>query len=166
MNVLAHGSRRFAILSVGVAAAAGIGPGIASGESAASLPDPCAILTKVQPENTIAKGQAVAVKLGKLVKYGSGSSGSLYCPEMVGKLTVSITVSHSAGGFGGVQITSRTHPTGLGSGDELIVGHSPAGAPVDFIAFHTSKAYVSISANGASPASLTTLARQVYALIR
>jgi hypothetical protein len=159
--------RHITTLSVGIAVvAASIGSAIANASEAASLPDPCALLTKVQAENTIAKGTTVIVKLGKLVKYGSGNLASSYCPEMVGKLTVSISLSHAAGGFGGVRITSTTHPTGLGSGDALIVGTSPTGGPVDFIVFHTTKAYVSISANGATPSSLTALARQVYPLVR
>ena len=166
MKVLVHGSRRLAVVfSVGVVAAA-LGAGVASGGSAATLPDPCALLAKVHPELTIAKGKTVTTTLGKRATYGSGKLQSLYCPETVGKLTVSITVSHSAGAFGGVKVTSTTHPSGLGSGDTLIVGQSPTGAPVDLIVFHTATVYVSISANGASPASLTTLARQVYAAVR
>jgi hypothetical protein len=59
-----------------------------------------------------------------------------------------------------------THPAGLGSGDMLVVGKSPTGGPVDFISFHTATIYASLSANGATPSSLTTLARQVYKLLR
>jgi hypothetical protein len=159
--------RHIATLAVAIAAGtAMIGSAIANASEAAGLPDPCVLLTKVHAENTIAKGTTVSVKLGKLVKYGSGNLASSYCPEMVGKLTVSISLSHAAGGFGGVRITSTTHPTGLGPGDELIVGTGPTGGPVDFIVFHTSKAYVAISANGATPSSLTALARQVYPLVR
>ena len=52
------------------------------------------------------------------------------------------------------------------TGDELVVGTGPTGSPVDFIVFHTTRAYVSINANGATPRSLTALARQVYPLVR
>jgi hypothetical protein len=41
------------------------------------------------------------------------------------------------------------------------VGSGQSGAPVDFIFFHATKAALDISANGATPSSLTTLARQV-----
>ena len=140
--------------------------GAAIANAASALPDPCTLLTKVHPESTIAKGTTVTAKLGKLVKYGSGTFATLYCPETVGKLTVSISVSHNGGGFGGIRVTSTSHPTGLGSGDELIVGIGQSGGPIDFIVFHTTKAYVDISANGATPSSLTALARQVYVLVR
>jgi hypothetical protein len=168
MKVLARRLLRQSVaLSVRVAIlAATVGATVANAAPSAALPDPCTLLTKVHPENTIAKGTTVTVKLGKLVKYGSGKFASFYCPETVGKLTVSISISQGGGGFGGVRVTSTTHPTGLGSGDELIVGAGQSGGPVDFIVFHTTKAYVDISANGATPSSLTALARQVYALVR
>jgi hypothetical protein len=159
--------RHTVALSVCIAVvSAAAGSATATASSAATLPDPCALLTKVHPENTIAKGTTVTVKIGKLVKYGSGRSAGSSCSEMVGRFTVSISLSHTAGGFGGVRIISTTHPTGLGPGDELIVGTGPNGAAVDFIVFHTAKAYVDISANGATPSSLTALARQVYPLVR
>jgi hypothetical protein len=58
-----------------------------------------------------------------------------------------------------------THPTGLGSGDELVVGKTPTGGPVDFVVFHKSTTYADLSANGANPSSLTTLAREIYKLL-
>lgn len=131
----------------------------------APLPDPCTLLTKAHAEESIAKGKTVTVKLGKVTKSGSGSLAAAFCPELVGTLTVSIYVSHSFGGFGGVQVKSTTHPTGLGSGDNLIVGTGPSGGPVDFIVFHTGGLYLDVSANGATPANLTTFARQVYKLL-
>jgi len=159
--------RQAVALSVGVAVvAATAGAAIAKASSSAALPNPCTLLTEVHPQDTIAKGTTVTVKLGKLVKYGSGKYEDLYCPETVGKLTVSISFSQYGGGYGGVKVTSITHPTGLGSGDELVVGVGRTNLPVDFIAFHTTKVYVSISANGAAPSSLTDLARQVYVLVR
>jgi hypothetical protein len=87
------------------------------------------------------------------------------CSETVGTLPVYLTVSHSFGGFGGIKVTSTTHPSGLGPGDELVVGAGPTGNPVDFIVFHKSTVYVDLSANGANPSRLTTLARQVYRLL-
>jgi hypothetical protein len=167
MKVLAPPPLHHMALSVGVAVVAvAAGAAIAAASGTATLPDPCALLAKVHPETTIAKSRTVTVKLGKLVKSGSGNFATAYCRETVGKLTVSISVSHEAGGFGGVHVTSTTHPTGLGAGDELVVGTGPTGSPVDFIVFHTTRAYVSINANGATPSGLTALARQVYPLVR
>jgi hypothetical protein len=166
MNVHALRSLRHAagILAIAVVAA---GSTIAGASAAGTLPDPCTLLTQVHAENTIAKGKTVTVKLGKLSKYGTGNGASLSCAEKVGTLNVSIDVSHYVGGFGGVKITSTTHPSGLGAGDALIVGSGAgSGGPVDFITFHTAKGYFDISANGANPIELTTLARQVYALVK
>jgi hypothetical protein len=140
---------------------------VASGAAtAAALPNPCALLTAVHAEKTLAKGKSVVVKHGKLVKSGSGSFVRLTCSEMVGTQPVFLTLSHSSGGFGGVKITSTTHPSGLGSGDQLVVGTGPTGAPVDFIVFHKAGVFADISANGANPGKLTTLARQLFKLIR
>ena len=153
--------RRLAVLGF----AALIAP-VASGlASSATLPNPCTLLSKVRAERTLARGKSVVVTHGKLASHGSGSLASSTCSEMVGTLPVYLTVSHSVGGFGGFQVTSRTHPSGLGSGDNLFVGTGPAGGPVDFIVFHKSRVYVDLSANGASPTRLTTLARQVYRLL-
>lgn len=167
MKVLSPRSLRHSALSMGVAVvAAAAACSAAAAAPAAALPDPCSLLTKAQPQNTIAKGMTVAVKLGKLVKSGTGNNAYAYCTETVGKLTVSISVSHYLGGFGGVRIVSTTHPTGLGAGDELVVGTGMSGGAVDFIIFHAGGVYLDISANGATPTSLTDLARQVYALVR
>jgi len=71
--------------------------------------------------------------------------------------------SKYAGGFGGVKITSETHPSGLGAGDDLFVGTGLGNAgPVDFINFHKGGIYASVSANGSEPSNLTALAREVY----
>ena len=133
--------------------------------TAAVFPNPCALLTAVHAEKTLTKGRSVVVKHGKLVKSGAGSSVSLTCSEMVGTQPLFLTLSHSSGGFGGIKITSTTHPTGLGSGDVLVVGTGPTGGPIDFILFHKNTVYADISANGANPRNLTILARQLYKLI-
>ena len=135
--------------------------------TAAALPNPCGLLAKAHAEKTLARGKSVVVRHAKLTKYGSGSLASSTCSEMVGALPVFLTLSHSSsGGFGGIKVTSITHPSGLGSGDELVVGTGPTGKPVDFIVFHTATVHADISANGASPGNLTTLARQVYKLLK
>lgn len=136
----------------------------AANASTATLPNPCGLLAKVHAEKALGKG-SVAVKPGKLTRSGSGSGASSTCAEMVGTLSVFLTFSHSAGGFGGLTITSKTHPSGLGSGDELVVGSSPSGSPVDFIVFHKKTVFVDLSANGAAPSHITTLARQIYKLL-
>jgi hypothetical protein len=101
----------------------------------------------------------------KLTNHGSGSLASSTCSETVGTLPVYLTVSHASGGFGGIKVSSTTHPSGLGIGDELVVGTGPTGKPVDFIIFHRLTVYMDLSANGAKPSSLTTLARQIYKLL-
>lgn len=148
-----------ALIAVGVAAA--------TGSATATLPNPCTLLTKVHPEHALArKGKHLGVKRRKLARYGAGKQASSICSETVGTMPVSLSLSLAApGGFGGVSVTSTTHPAGLGSGDMLVVGKSPTGGPVDFISFHTATIYASLSANGATPSSLTTLARQVYKLL-
>ena len=162
MEALARSRRRTAVFCFVVACSAVV---VASTASAAALPNPCTLLIKVHPEKTLAGGKPVAVTHGKLTKSGSGSLASSTCSEMVGKLSVFLTLSPSAGGFGGINVISTTHPSGLGSGDELVVGTSPSGKPVDFIVFHRSSVYADISANGAKPGNLTLLARQVYKLL-
>ena len=152
---------RLAILGV----AALIAPVAAGTASSATLPNPCTLLSKVHPERTLAKGKSVVVTHGKLANHGSGSLASSTCSETVGTLPVYLTVSHSFGGFAGIKVTSITHASALGPGDELVVGASPTGSPVDFIVFHKSTFYVDLSANGANPSRLTTLARQVYRLL-
>ena len=138
----------------------------AAGSAAvATLPNPCTLLTKVHPEHTFGHGTTVAVMHRKLQKYGSGAYAGSYCSEMVGKLLVTLSLSASAGGSGGVKVISQTHPSGLGSAATLTVGTGPTGSPVDFVAFRKASLYVSLSANGAKPSSITTLARQVYKLL-
>ena len=102
---------------------------------------------------------------GKISRFGSGKTASTTCSVKVGSLSVFFTLSHAAGGSGGVSITSKTHPSGLGSGDELVVGKSPSGSPVDFITFHKKGVFADLSANGATPAHITTVARQIYKLL-
>jgi hypothetical protein len=162
VEALARSRRRTAVFCFVVACSAVI---VASAASAATLPNPCTLLVKVHPEKTLARGKSVTVTHGKLAKSGSGSLASSTCSEKVGTLSVFLTLSNSAGGFGGIQIISTTHPSGLGGGDELVVGTGPSGNPVDFIVFHKSTVYADISANGAKPSNLTTLARQVYKLL-
>ena len=125
----------------------------ASAASPATLPNPCTLLSKVHAERTLAKGKSVVVTHGKLANHGSGSLASSTCSEMVGTLPVYLTVSHSFSGFGGIKVTSITHPSGLGPGDELVVGAGPTGSPVDFIVFHKSTVYVDLSANGSRSTS-------------
>ncbi len=111
-----------------------------------------------------AHGQTLAVKHRKHQKYGTGRYTGVSCSETVGTQPLSISLtSGSTGGFGGVKITSQSHPAGLGSEATLIVGvGAGSGAPVDFIEFHRKTVYVDISANGMSPSTLTTFARQVF----
>jgi hypothetical protein len=136
----------------------------AGAAAGAALPSPCALLGGVHPEATLAPGKSVTGQ--KLTRYGTGPLASETCSEKVGALPVYLSVSHNFGGFGGIRVTSTTHPSGLGSGDELVVGTGAGnGSAIDFIVFHKTTAYVDLSANGASPASLTALARQVYKLL-
>ena len=133
---------------------------VAGAASSAALPNPCTLLISAHPEKALARGKSVEHR--KLVKQGSAGST---CSETVGTLPVYLSVSHAFGGFGGIKVTSMTHPSGLGSGDELVVGKSPTGGPVDFVVFHKSTTYADLSANGANPSSLTTLAREIYKLL-
>jgi hypothetical protein len=137
---------------------------LAAGTASATLPNPCTLLTKVHPEQTFGHGKTLAVTNRKQQKYGSGKYASVMCSEIVGTQPVSISLSGAApGGFGGVMDPKTTHPGGLGAGDSLIIGKGvPNGGPVDFVLFHRGAAYVDLSANGATPALLTTFARQVY----
>jgi hypothetical protein len=137
----------------------------AGAASRTALPNPCTLLASVHPEATLAPGKSVTGQ--KLAHYGTGAGVSSTCSEKIGALPVFLSVSINFGGFGGIKVTSTTHPTGLGSGDELVVGTGlgSSGGPVDFIVFHKATTYVDISANGASPTSLTVLARQVDKLL-
>jgi hypothetical protein len=138
---------------------------VANAASSATLPNPCTLLNQVPPETTLAKGKSVVLTRGRLSSHGSGSLATSTCSERIGALPVYLTFSHAFGGFGGIQVTSTTHPSGLGAGDALVVGRGPTGNPVDFIVFHKSTVYVDLSANGANPSSLTTLARELYRLL-
>ena len=161
MQVLARSSRRRAIVAgVAVACLAALAAGTAS----AALPNPCALLTKVHPEQTFGHGKTLVVSKRTQHKYGSGKYLSLTCSETVGTQPVNISLSAAApGGFGGVADEKTTHPGGLGAGASLITGKAvPGGGPVDFVLFHRGAVYVDLSANGATPALLTTFARQVY----
>ena len=160
--------RPIAALAVGIAAFAAVAvPAVAGTASrATALPNPCTLLAAAHAERTIGTEKAATVKPGKLSKYGTGALLDETCTETVGKIVVALSVAHNYGGFGGVTVTSTTHPGGLGAGDTLIVGTTPDGSkPVDFIVFHKASVYTSINANGAAPASLTAFARQVYKLI-
>ena len=159
-----RGVAALALVATCVAVAAGTG----SAAATATLPNPCTLLVKVHPEHTLTRRGKRLVGVGrhKLARYGTGKQASSTCSETIGAVPVYLSVSLAApGGFGGVAVTSTTHPAGLGSNDMLVIGKSPTGGPVDFIAFHSATVYASLSANGATPASLTTLARQVYKLL-
>jgi hypothetical protein len=136
----------------------------ASEVSAATPPNACTLLTNVHPEKTLHKGGS-AITHRVLHKYGSGQGASQTCSETIGTQPVYLSLSLAAGGFGGVKVTSTTHPSGLGSGDSLIVGTSPSGGAVDFIEFHKGTIFADLSANGASPSGITTVARKVYKLL-
>ena len=141
-----------------------VGFAAASGVSAANLPNACTLLTNAHPQEALHKG-GMAVTQRALHKYGSGEGASETCSETIGTQQVYLSLSLGAGGFGGVKVTSTTHPSGLGSGDSLIVGTSPSGGAVDFIDFHRGTIYADVSANGASPSAITTVARRVYKLL-
>jgi hypothetical protein len=132
--------------------------------SAATPPNACTLLTNAHPEQTIHKGGS-AITHRALHKYGSGQGASQTCSETIGTQPVYLSLSLGAGGFGGVKVTSTTHPSGLGSGASLIVGTTPSGGAVDFIEFHKGTNFADLSANGASPSGLTTVARKVYKLL-
>ena len=164
MQVFVRSSGRMAVAAVFVVCFVLVGAG---GVSAATLPNPCTLLTKAHPERVFGHGKTLTVTHRVQHKYGSGALANLSCAETVGTQPVSINLSAGAGGFGGVKITSQTHPAGLGAGATLFVGTGlGGGGPVDFIEFHTATIYVSISANGATPNTLTAFARVVYKAIR
>ena len=133
--------------------------------SGAALPNACTLLTKAQPEKVFGHGRLLAVTQRKAQKFGTGAAATLFCSEKVGRQPVSLSLSGSGGGFGGVRVISQTHPAGLGVGDTLTVGTSPSGSPVDIISFHRRGVFAVITANGAAPAVLTVFARTVYKLL-
>jgi hypothetical protein len=141
-----------------------VGFAAASEVSAASPPNACTLLTNAHPEQTLHKGGS-AITHRALHKYGSGQGASQTCSETIGTQPVYLFLSLGAGGFGGVKVTSTTHPSGLGSGDSLIVGTSSRGGAVDFIEFHRGTVFAVLTANGASPSGITTVARKVYKLL-
>jgi hypothetical protein len=141
---------------------------LAAAASASGLasPNACAVLTEAHPEKAFGHGKVLAVSQRKSQKYGVGAAASSVCSEKVGTQAVSLSLSSSSGGFGGVKVTSQTHPSGLGAGDTLTVGTTPSGgSPVDFVSFHRGNVYAVASANGATPSVLTTFARIVYKLL-
>ena len=126
---------------------------------ASKLPNACSILSSVKPQNTI--GAATHASAGAYKP--SNPTGYSGCSVKVGTITVTIYLSALVGGSGGVRVTSITHPSGLGTGDDLVVGvGAGSGGPVDYITFHRVGIYASINANGAKPSALTALAREVY----
>ena len=131
-----------------------------SAASAIAIPNACTVLSAVQPQNSIATGKNVTP--GKPKTTSSTAVGKA-CSEVVGSLTVYLDLSKYAGGWGGVKVTSETHPSGLGASDLLVVGTGlGGGGPVDFINFHRAGIYASVSADGASASGLTALARLIY----
>jgi hypothetical protein len=134
--------------------------------SGTALPNACTVLTKAHPEKAFGHGKILTVSHRKSQKFGVGAAASFVCSEMVGKQPIVLSLSASAaGGFGGVKVTSQTHPSGLGAGDTLTVGSSPSGSPVDFLSFHRGVVYAVVTANGSAPSVLTTFSRTVYKLI-
>jgi len=133
--------------------------------SGTALPNACTLLTKAQPEKVFGHGKQLAVTQRKAQKFGTGAAATLLCSEQVGRQPVSLSLSLSGGGFGGIRVISQTHPAGLGSGDTLTVGTSPAGSPVDIISFHRGHVFAVVTANGAAPAILTVFARALYKLL-
>jgi hypothetical protein len=145
-----------------VATATWLAPVAAGETSAAGLPNACTLLASANPQGALGHGKALAVGHQKLQKYGTGATASSVCSETVGTQPVTLGLSGSGGGFGGVKVTSQTHPSGLGSGATLTVGTAPSGGPVDFVSFHRGSVWADLGANGANSGSLTTLARSVY----
>ena len=134
--------------------------------SGAASPNACTVLAKAHPERAFGHGKALAVSHHKSQKYGTGAAATSVCSEKVGTQAVSLSLSSSGGGFGGVKVTSQTHPSGLGAGDTLTVGTTPSGnSPVDFLSFHRGNVYAVVTANGAAPSVITTFARTVYRLL-
>jgi hypothetical protein len=151
--------RALALVSASIAVI-GSGGLAASTAAASALPNPCSVLAAAHAQNTIARGHHVNV--GK-VKVSTSTPTYKACGQVVGSITVYLGISSFFGGSGGVAVTSRTHPSGLGAGDVLTIGKAMgAGGPVDVIDFHKGGVYVTISANGAAPSNLTALARQVF----
>jgi hypothetical protein len=141
---------------------------VAAGATASGVASPsaCTVLTKAHPERLFGGGKVLAVSQRKSQKYGAGAAASSVCSEKVGTQPISLSLSSSGGGFGGVRVTSQTHPAGLGAGDTLTVGTTPSGSsPVDFLSFHRGSVYAVVTANGAAPSVLTTFARSVYRLL-
>jgi hypothetical protein len=150
---------------VTIAAAALAVAGVPAFAAGSALPNPCTVLASAHAQDSVGSSTA-QVTAGKLKTYGSGSYLELYCSENVGTLEVSLSlVGEDESGFGGVKVTSDTHPAGLGSGDTLIVGTGMTGGPVDFISFHRGSVYADLGADGASPSGLTALAKKIYKLI-
>ena len=135
--------------------------------SQAALPNACAVLTKAHPEKAFGRGKVLPISHRKSQKFGVGATASFVCSEKVGTQTISLSLSSSSsGGFGGIKVTSQTHPSGLGVGDTLTIGKSASGtSPIDFLSFHRAGIYADVTANGASPSVLTAFSRAVYRLL-
>jgi hypothetical protein len=140
---------------------------VLAASSAAALPNPCTLVANAHAGTAFGKGKSLALGAQKVQKYGTGKYAGATCLTSVGTQQLSLGVSGTAsGGFGGVKVTSQTHPGGLGSGATLTVGTAAgSGSAVDFITFDRGGVYVDITANGGSPATLTSFARQVYKLL-
>jgi hypothetical protein len=132
--------------------------------SAAALPNPCTLLANAHAGTAFGHGKTLPLGATKTQHYGSGKYAGATCLTSVGAQQVSLNISGGGGGFGGIKITSQTHPTGLGPGATLIVGTGlgNGGRPVDFISFDRGAIHAVLTANGASPAALTSVARAVY----
>jgi hypothetical protein len=132
--------------------------------SAAALPNPCTLLDNAHAGTAFGDGKTLPLGTKKTQHYGTGKYAGASCLTTVGSQQVSLDLSGGGGGFGGVKVTSQTHPSGLGPGATLTVGTGlgNGGGPIDFISFHRGPIYAVVTANGASTAVLTSFARAVY----
>jgi len=165
-HLMPHLSRA-RLLAAPAAAVVGLTAVSASPAARTALPNPCTVLSSIHSYTMLGHGAREVGKTGPLKTYGSGKYQSVSCSDVVGPITVYLSLmANGTGGFGGVRVTSTTHPEGFGGTGTLIVGTGAGGGgPVDFMVFHRGTTYVDLSANGATPAGLTLLGQSLYKLI-
>jgi hypothetical protein len=139
---------------------------VAGGRAVAmtSLPNPCTLLADAHVQKELDPTNSVKVGPGHLKTYGSGKFADENCSETVGSLTVAVSVFLEDFSSGGVMHPVELHPAGIGGG-VIITGTSPTGTAVDIAHLHKGPVYADVSANGATPSSLTALSQQIYKLL-
>ena len=156
----AHGVTGLARRGAAVSAALAGACALAAGAGAAGYPNACTVLTKAHVATALFPTSTVTAAPGKETTYPDGVS----CTQTVGSLTVTLGLVSQNYGFGGILHPRVSALKGVGGG-AIITGTTAAGKPVATARFRRGPIWVTLSVPGASPSSLQTLSRSIYAAL-